>query len=115
MPYLYTSFYQSHINGCPVMRPMFFTFPNDPTTFNTNGQFMIGDGLLVAPCLQENGTSVDVYFPQGMWYSLYDGTATDASTRPLNQSLEVRCQLLYLRVHSRHLLLALLPYFLVHC
>ncbi|KAK9790964.1 hypothetical protein WJX73_005820 [Symbiochloris irregularis] len=89
MPYLYTAFYQSHTNGCPVMRPLFFTFPNDQTTWDVNSQFMIGDGLMVAPCLQENGTSVEAYFPQGMWYSLYDGTATDASTRPQNVSLEV--------------------------
>ena len=90
MPTLYTAFFDSHTYGCPVARPMFFTFPTDTATWNVNTQFMIGDGLLVAPCLEENGTSVEVYFPQGTWYSLYDYAITDASTAPRNKSLEVR-------------------------
>lgn len=91
LPYLYSSFFESHLYGCPVMRPMFFSFPSDQTTWDSNTQFMIGDGLLVAPCLQENGTSVDIYFPQGLWYSLYDYSVTDASTAPTNTTLEVLC------------------------
>lgn len=39
--------------------------------------------------MQENGTDVNVYFPQGVWYSLYDGSITDASEAPTNKSLQV--------------------------
>ena len=68
---------------------MFYTFPNDTAAWDVNSQFMIGDSLLVAPCLQENGTDVNVYFPQGTWYGLYDHSITDASAGPKNKSLEV--------------------------
>ena len=93
MPSLYTAFFDSHTYGCPIMRPMFYTFPSDQGTWNANTQFMIGDSLLVAPCLQENGTTSDVYFPQGTWYSLYDYSITDASSNATNKSLEVRWML----------------------
>lgn len=89
MPYLYTSFFDSHQYGCPVARPMFYTFPGDQATWNSNTQFMIGDGLLVAPVLSENGTTADVYYPRGTWYSLYDSSVTDASDRSTNKTLEV--------------------------
>lgn len=90
MPTLYTAFFDSHMYGCPVARPMFYTFPDDQSAWNSNTQFMIGDSLLVAPCLQENGTSANVYFPRGTWYSLYDYSVTDASARATNKSIEVR-------------------------
>ncbi|KAK9804677.1 hypothetical protein WJX73_009282 [Symbiochloris irregularis] len=89
MPSLYTSFFDSHVYGCPIMRPMFYTFPGDATALNLNAQFMIGDSLLVAPCLEENGTNVNVYFPRGIWYDLYSFDVTDASTAPQNKSLQV--------------------------
>lgn len=69
---------------------MFYTFPGDQATWNSNTQFMIGDGLLVAPVLSENGTTADVYYPRGTWYSLYDSSVTDASDRSTNKTLEVR-------------------------
>ena len=84
MPALYTAFYDSHAYGCPVARPMFYTFPADTTAWDSNTQFMVGDGLLV------NGTDVTVYFPQGTWYSLYDHAITDASKAPMNTTLQVR-------------------------
>lgn len=90
MPYLYTAFFDSHQFGCPTMRPLFFTFPNDQQTWTADTQFMIGDGLMVVPCLQENGTSVNAYFPQGMWYSIYNYVPVDASTAATTLSLEVR-------------------------
>jgi len=33
---------------------------------------MIGDGLLISPVLVENATTVDAYFPQGVWYNYYN-------------------------------------------
>lgn len=53
---------------------------------------MLGDALLVTPVLDEGATSVTAYFPKGLWYSLYDYTAVDASAGALSTSLTVSAQ-----------------------
>ena len=93
LPYIYTAFFDAHQYGSPVARPLFYTFPSDTTTWSNNGQWMMGDGIMIAPCLQENGSSVNVYFPQGTWYSLYNYGQIDASAAATNRSLEVGLQL----------------------
>jgi len=40
---------------------------------------MLGDALMVAPVLDQGATSVTAYFPAGVWYSLYDFSAVDAT------------------------------------
>ncbi|EIE19743.1 hypothetical protein COCSUDRAFT_31111 [Coccomyxa subellipsoidea C-169] len=79
LPYLYTAFFDSHTYGCPVARPLFFTFPADNTTRNIGEQWMMGDALLVSPIMYEKTTSVRAYFPQGTWYDFYSGRVLDAS------------------------------------
>ena len=42
MPYLYASFFDSHTYGCPIARPLFFTFPSDANTLAIKEQWMMG-------------------------------------------------------------------------
>jgi alpha-glucosidase (family GH31 glycosyl hydrolase) len=79
LPYLYTAFFDSHTYGCPVARPLFFTFPADNTTRNIAEQWMMGDALLVSPILYEKTTTVRAYFPKGTWYDFYSGRVLDAT------------------------------------
>lgn len=46
-PYLYTSVWQSHTKGLPMLRPMVLEFQQDPNTIFLDKQFMLGDYLLV--------------------------------------------------------------------
>ena len=47
--YLYTSFYETTQSGSPIIRPMWYEFPEDPLTFDIETQFMFGSSILVAP------------------------------------------------------------------
>lgn len=56
-----------------IFRPLFFEFPSDENLYGpqqqlSESQFMLGKGLLVAPCLDDNGGNVNLYLPQGTWY-----------------------------------------------
>jgi len=53
MPYLYTQHFFAHTAGCPIARPLFFTFPADNATRNVSDQWMIGDALMVSPVIQQ--------------------------------------------------------------
>jgi len=73
LPYIYTQFYQSSKSGIPIMRPIFFDFPNDQETYWNDKEFLFGDAFLVAPVLWEGQTKRDIRFPAGDWYDYWTG------------------------------------------
>uniref|UniRef100_A0A914WEK0 Uncharacterized protein n=1 Tax=Plectus sambesii TaxID=2011161 RepID=A0A914WEK0_9BILA len=73
LPYLYTLFFNAHMAGSTVVKPMFFEFPADRTTHNMHDQFLWGSHLLITPILQPFTESRMVYFPKGRWYNVLDG------------------------------------------
>ncbi|MEM9372947.1 MAG: TIM-barrel domain-containing protein [Planctomycetota bacterium] len=47
MPYLYTQFWISSMNGMPIAAPTFFADPTDPALRSEDDSFLIGEDLLV--------------------------------------------------------------------
>ncbi|KAJ3415861.1 hypothetical protein HDV05_003925 [Chytridiales sp. JEL 0842] len=69
LPYIYTTFWQSHAEGKPVMRALMYEFPADRKTFAIENAFMLGSSLLVHPVTAKDIASVDVYLPTAAsWY-----------------------------------------------
>jgi alpha-glucosidase (family GH31 glycosyl hydrolase) len=53
--------------GEPIMKPLFFDFPNDRASYTVNDEWLLGDSLLAAPMLTA-GTTRTVHLPPGQWY-----------------------------------------------
>jgi alpha-D-xyloside xylohydrolase len=51
--------------GIPLMRPLFFDFPDDETTYRVEDEFMFGSDILVAPVYEAEAKSRKVYLPKG--------------------------------------------------
>lgn len=75
LPYFYDLFYECENTGLPVMRPLVLHYAQDPETWNLNGEFLVGEHLLVAPVLEQGATRKMVYLPEGTWYDFNDGSA----------------------------------------
>lgn len=60
-------------NGSPVIRTMFYEFPEDETCWEMDDQYMFGPKYLVAPVMYQGMTERRVYFPGGTWKSIHDG------------------------------------------
>eukprot|EP00128_Syssomonas_multiformis_P009231 Colp12_sorted_trinity150504_noHs@1339 len=90
LPYYYTLFHLANVQGGTVMNALVFLFPEDVNTHGNDRQFMIGDGVLVSPVLEEGATAVDAYFPKGLWYDLYtyEVLASDGQTVTLKAPLD---------------------------
>ena len=66
---------QDCVRDCkPFMRPLIYEWPNDTNAVNCQDEYLLGDDLLVAPLLEENATSREVYLPDGAWFDFFDGT-----------------------------------------
>ena len=61
-------------NGSPLLRAMFYEFPQDPKCWELYDQYMFGDRYLVAPILYEDQYERDVYLPEGVWMDTRDNT-----------------------------------------
>jgi len=72
MPYLYTGALEASAKGVPLMRAMLLEFPHDPTCETLDRQYMLGDSLLVAPVMSQNG-KVSYYLPAGRWTNFFSG------------------------------------------
>ena len=53
--------------GVPVMRPMFYDYPDDEQCYKLGEQYMFGDDILFAPIVNQGETEKKVYLPQGNW------------------------------------------------
>lgn len=73
LPYIYDLLYKGEQNGLPVMRPLVLHYEDDKETYNLNGEFLIGENLLVAPVVEQGATKKMVYLPEGNWYDYWTG------------------------------------------
>jgi alpha-D-xyloside xylohydrolase len=72
MPYIWAQAVDCSAKGHPLLRPLFFEFPEDPGSWLVDDAFMFGQDILVAP-LFEQVRSRDVYLPPGVWVDLVSG------------------------------------------
>jgi alpha-D-xyloside xylohydrolase len=72
MPYIYAQAKHSSEHGYPMLRTLFFEYPDDPTSWLIEDEYMFGSDLLVAPMIEE-GTSRRVYLPPGSWIDYQTG------------------------------------------
>ncbi len=57
---------QAHEKGSPVMRTLFYEFPEDSACWDITDSYMFGPDILVAPVVYEGARSRKVYLPKGV-------------------------------------------------
>ena len=72
MPYLFSQAVKTSSTGVPMMRAMVIDFAEDPACLFLDRQYMLGDNLLCAPVLSEDGV-VQYYLPEGKWTDIITG------------------------------------------
>ncbi|XP_033367482.1 maltase-glucoamylase, intestinal-like [Parus major] len=74
LPYLYSLFYRAHTRGDTVARPLLHEFYAEEATWDVNGQFLWGPGLLITPVLEPGVEVISAYIPDAVWYEYETGS-----------------------------------------
>ena len=72
-PYVRQLMREAHEEGTPLMRAMWYAFPEDPACADLKDQYMFGDRYLVAPVLAPGLRERQVYVPRGTWRNVDTG------------------------------------------
>lgn len=64
-PYIREQMKLTHEKGTPIMRPLFYDFPQDEKAWDVDDAYMFGPDILVAPVIEEDVDSRTVYLPSG--------------------------------------------------
>jgi hypothetical protein len=75
LPFLYSAWNRQNQTGVPVARALTVDFEADIQTYTIDDQFLLGDGIMVAPA-DVNATNRSVYFPVGAeWVDYWNASA----------------------------------------
>lgn len=73
-PYTRSLMEEAHRYGRPVLRTMFYEFPEDAECWEWKEQYMFGSKLLIAPMVYENQYEREVYLPKNAeWIDTHTG------------------------------------------
>lgn len=99
LPFYYTLLYHSHLQGDPVIRGLFYEFPQDLASHSIDVQMLVGPSLLISPVLLENARLVNAYFPPALWYDFF--TASLIDTTKAGHIIQLETPLDTIHVHIR--------------
>ncbi len=80
LPYIYTLFWEAATTGAPILRPLFYHYPNDPKTYEIYDQVLLGSSLMAAPVYRPGVENRIVYLPKGNWYDWWTGKLHEGET-----------------------------------
>lgn len=83
-------------NGSPLIRTMFYEFPEDKTCWELQDQYMFGSRYLAAPIFALNQFERDVYLPAGNWKLTSDGSVYEGG-----QTVHVAAPIDYMPVFEK--------------
>lgn len=66
-PYVMRCMEEAQRTGAPVMRPMFYEYPEDKVCYTIEDEYFFGSDIIFAPITEMGVTQRSVYLPEGSW------------------------------------------------
>lgn len=104
IPYIVQEAKYCTSSGRSLIAPLLLDYPEDPTVWHIDDQYLFGRDLLVAPVMNERGIR-DIYLPKGRWVDLISGRHLEGG----RWLLGVKCSLGAIPVFVRYG--SLIPYY----
>lgn len=89
LPYFYTAAWENSQSGIPIVRPLFYEYPQDERFASHFDSYLLGADLLVNPVVEPGRKSMLIELPQGVWYHFWTGNRINGGRRvQVNTALE---------------------------
>ncbi|KAK1752347.1 glycosyl hydrolases family 31-domain-containing protein [Echria macrotheca] len=93
---------EAHEQGDPVMRTLFYEFPDDPTAWEVEDQYLFGHRYLVAPIFRPGQRERSLWLPKGAaWRQISASGEVVGDMWEGGQRITVDCPLGYMPVFER--------------
>jgi alpha-glucosidase/alpha-D-xyloside xylohydrolase len=96
LPYIYSAAEQTHRTGVPLMRALWFAWPQDEKAALIADQYLWGDHFLVAPVLEPGAKRRRTYLPAGAWWDFWSNQKTEGGTE-IAREVDLSTMPLYVR------------------
>ena len=78
IPYLYTESRFAHTDDVPLIRPLYYSYPDVKEAYETGNEYIFGRSLLVCNITEPADKALqlaftDAYVPEGKWYDIFTG------------------------------------------
>ena len=93
LPYLHSMNWRSHLEGMPLVRPLYHAWPDSPEAYEYPNVYEFGSQLIVAPVTapgagEKRAAEVRLWLPEGLWYDFFTDEVYEGGRR-----LTLRCPL----------------------
>lgn len=95
LPYLDTANYQTHEYGIPVVKPLYYDYPNEDNAYQVKNEYIFGSQMIVSPITRPHDDQTQMAFsttwlPEGDWvdyqtYLPYKGNCLLQTYRDIDQ------------------------------
>lgn len=86
VPYLYTMNYRNHLEGLPLIQPMYYHNSEEKNAYNVPNQYYFGSELIAAPITTKmdhmtRKGNVSVWLPEGQWFDFFTGKVYEGNRK----------------------------------
>ncbi|RAL00546.1 putative glycosyl hydrolase [Aspergillus ibericus CBS 121593] len=90
--YTRTLMKEAHEKGTPVMRTLFYEFPDDPRAWTVESEYLFGSKYLVVPVFAAGQRTITAYLPAGASWKVWGGGQdTEGEIHEGGQEVQVAC------------------------
>lgn len=73
IPYIYSTAYENHQTGMPLMRALVLDYQDDPNVYEITDQYLFGESMMICPVTTKGAKTRTVYLPEGNWTNYWTG------------------------------------------
>jgi len=78
VPYLYTAAERTHRLGEPLVRPLYYRWPEEREAYRRGNQYLFGESLMVCPMTEKINPELgmaktEAWLPEGTWFDIFSG------------------------------------------
>lgn len=73
IPYIYSTAYENHQTGMPLMRALVLDYQDDSNVYEITDQYLFGKSMMICPVTTKGAKTRTVYLPEGNWTNYWTG------------------------------------------